>query len=570
MSKKAASPKTKRSSSLSNSSSNSLMEYLRHALDRPTLLQLYVVEQQQRGRFVCRAILQQLSGVAQQVVVRLACTGGQFPVKGVQLWIQQQEQQAKSRTSSSSSSSLLLLVDRVLLELYQWAILQEKITVANSTGAAVMVTMTNEFRKGLQAALCHLDASPWTALTPAQLQVMQQEADKSATTTTTTTTSEPVTPEYLERYTQSQWDAVMHFLVGTVGHREPPPAVVHFLLQTGLMQADPDFSGNEDDAPLVITQKGYDFMLQDNHQQVWHFVVQYLLSLESHKKGEGLRREALMLLICLSFARVGEAYLASSLNKDSRVMVKDLALFGLLYTRKIGKATVFYPTRVALQLVGNDGSDASSSAASALWSLSARALDSALANPQPRGSSHLAIIVQTNFQICAYTTSELHVSMLGLFCDIQTIRRLPNVVFLYMTRDSVKSAFGLGIQARQILRFLEKHAHPKLRTSTNINIGSAVNSPIPANVVDQVWLWDRERTRVSLTQVYQHQCLMEGEFQAVVQYTKHHGAHAWSSKRHRSILVDYQKVERVQKFVRQWRAKKAALLEQQQQQQQRG
>ncbi len=56
------------------------------------------------------------------------------------------------------------------------------------------------------------------------------------------------------------------------------------------------------------------------------------------------------------------------------------------------------------------------------------------------GTSRLAIIVQTNFQICAYTKSELHVSMLGLFCDETQYRRLPNVCF----RDSVKSAFQLG------------------------------------------------------------------------------------------------------------------------------
>ena len=56
-----------------------------------------------------------------------------------------------------------------------------------------------------------------------------------------------------------------------------------------------------------------------------------------------------------------------------------------------------------------------------MWSWSSKALESALAHPRPHDSSHLAIIVQTNFQLCTYTTSELHVSMLGLFCDVQTI-----------------------------------------------------------------------------------------------------------------------------------------------------
>ena len=78
-----------------------------------------------------------------------------------------------------------------------------------------------------------------------------------------------------------------------------------------------------------------------------------------------------------------------------------------------------------------------------------RALDAALSASIP-GTSHLAIIVQTNFQLCAYTTSELHVSMLSLFCDENSFRRLPNIVMFQITRDSVKSAFRLGIDAGQV------------------------------------------------------------------------------------------------------------------------
>ena len=301
---------------------------------------------------------------------------------------------------------------------------------------------------------------------------------------------------------------------------------------------------------------------QDNAQQVWHFVVQYLRSLESAavKKHKNLAREAMLLLVCLGFAQLGECYLGSSLNKDSRVMVKDLALFGLLYVRKIGKQTLFYPTRVAMELVSHGDTNGGTSSASAMWSLSSKALTSALSNPRPQNSSHLAIIVQTNFQLCAYTTSELHVSMLGLFCDVQTIRRLPNVVFMTITRDSVKAAFCLGIQARQILRFLEKHAHPKVREAM-LQPGTSLSqsdSPVPANVVDQIWLWDRERHRVEWTEVYSHTCLMAGEYQAVYKYTTNIKAHAWSNESRKMLLVNYAYAEKVNNFVRQWRAKAAS------------
>ena len=229
---------------------------------------------------------------------------------------------------------------------------------------------------------------------------------------------------------------------------------------------------------------------------------------------------------------------------------KDLAKFGLLYVRKLGKTVIFYPTRVAMQLVGEEGTGGGTGGGGGMWSLSSKALESALSNPNPKDSSHLAIIVQTNFQLCAYTTSELHVSMLGLFCDVQTIRRLPNVVFMAITRDSIKSAFALGIQAQQILRFLEKHAHPKLRQGTA--------SPLPGNVVDQIYLWDRERHRVVWNEVFMHQCMLAGEFAAAFNYALETKSHVWSSENRNQLFIKYENAEKFQTFVRKWRAKTAA------------
>jgi transcription initiation factor TFIIH subunit 4 len=520
-----------------------VLDYIQTSLPRAALLDLYTDEE--RGRYVCRATLQRLPDTLQQIVVRLSCCGGSFPQKSVQIWTKQ--------TSAARHA-------RNMQELYQWAIIKDKPTSTSSTTPSATtadITLTEEFHKGLKDSLHSLDASPWTALSRTDIETLERDAKAAGTFKHAFSF---MSSDDLERYTQTQWDAVLHYLVGTPNLQiQPNPAVTHFLLETGLMQLDPEYRGlDPDDAPLVITQKGYDFMLQDNAQQMWHFVVQYLHSIERQKKAKALQREALLLLICLSFARFGECYSAASLVKDGRTMMKDLALFGLLYVKKIGKTSVFYPTRVAMQLVGDTrlassgGGGSEGGTGGGMWSLSSKALESALSHPRPRDSSHLAIIVQTNFQLCAYTTSELHVSMLGLFCDVQTIRRLPNVVFMSITRDSVKGAFALGIQAKQILRFLEKHAHPKLRTSE-----FTTGNPIPANVVDQVYLWDRERHRVQWNEVYIHQCMLQGEFQAVHRFTTEMGCHAWSSEGRNQLYISYPHAERVQTFVRSWRAKAA-------------
>ena len=44
-------------------------------------------------------------------------------------------------------------------------------------------------------------------------------------------------------------------------------------------------------------------------------------------------------------------------------------------------------------------------------------------------SSDLRIIVETNFQVCAYVQSELHLDMLKLFVDVSV--RMPNMVKNY-------------------------------------------------------------------------------------------------------------------------------------------
>ena len=71
-----------------------------------------------------------------------------------------------------------------------------------------------------------------------------------------------------------------------------------------------------------------------------------------------------------------------------------------------------------------------------------RALEDALSQPEPP-TSHIAILVQTNFHVCAYITSEIHVKMLSLFCDLRDYRHLPNVIMTRLTRDSIKAAFSL-------------------------------------------------------------------------------------------------------------------------------
>lgn len=78
------------------------------------------------------------------------------------------------------------------------------------------------------------------------------------------------------------------------------------------------------------------------------------------------------------------------------------------------------------------------------------------------------------------------------------------------------------------------------------------DSAIPANVVDQIWLWDRERTRVRMTKVYQHHCTLPGELAAIREQASR--VILCPSEKQQQVFVDIKHAEKFRAFVEEWRA----------------
>jgi len=546
-----------------------LFSYL-ETLPRASLLAIY--EDPSRGQYAAKTILQKLPELARQFTVRLSVCGGEFPYEKVTAWSATTTKHVKLALARMQALSV---IDPVALRQdddgdgdihtpptpMPQSNSNFNSNVFDNIDPKCKISLSKPFYKALTLSLTTLSPAPYPELNKTELDQFIQHEKLNPSDKRKYPNLAP-TPTELETFTQKRWDSVLHYLVGTEddNYEDPPDAIQKFLEETGLMQEDPDYRGNNNrKAPLIISSKGYEFMLQDVHVQVWQFILKYIQKLGAQVDTDSFRKEALLFLICLSYCKVGQGYPAGVLPKDTRKIMKDFSLFGLLYICRIGGATIFYPTRVAVNLIIGGLADGAASAAgsasestsvAALSSSAAatRVLENALEEAIP-SKNHIAIIVQTNFQICAYTTSSLHVSMLGLFCDVTTFRRLPNVIFYRITRDSVKGAFKLGIEARQILRFLKMHAHPRLRTGNQ--------SLIPGNVEDQIILWDRERSRVKMQEVYSVQCLDGREYEAVRQYAQEHAAFGWGSEVKLRIMVNYEKAEETVAFVRRWRNKLA-------------
>ncbi|CDW73476.1 tfiih and nucleotide excision repair factor 3 complexes subunit [Stylonychia lemnae] len=67
------------------------------------------------------------------------------------------------------------------------------------------------------------------------------------------------------------------------------------------------------------------------------------------------------------------------------------------------------------------------------------------------------IIVETNFKVFAYTSSDLYRQLLKQFIRVECF--FPNLVVGTLTRKSLQKAYQRGISSQQILHFLETHTH---------------------------------------------------------------------------------------------------------------
>ncbi len=118
------------------------------------------------------------------------------------------------------------------------------------------------------------------------------------------------------------------------------------------------------------------------------------------------------------------------------------------------------------------------------------------------------VVVETNYRVYAYTTSDLQVALIGLFAEM--LYRLPNLAVAVITRDSIRQALRGGITAAQVVRFLRMHAHPQQQKGGSKGGGDdggggaedqkqkqhgGVKHVIPPTIVDQVHLWEKERNR---------------------------------------------------------------------------
>ncbi|KAI9729700.1 MAG: RNA polymerase II transcription factor B 52 kDa subunit [Cirrosporium novae-zelandiae] len=344
----------------------------------------------------------------------------------------------------------------------------------------------------------------------------------------------PITIPDLDKYARRQWEQVLGYMVGSTNAS----------LSKDSSQVSPSVRGLLQMGDLVvmkgkrpeITEDGFAFVLQEVNAQVWTILILYLENAEAaslalpnnHKPNPSnliqLQMDpvdVLSFLFMLGSLELGQGYSKASLTATQKQMLDDLADYGIIYQHS-NSSSRFYPTRLATTLTSDAG---------ALKSLSS-GFDSTL---RP-GNSKGFIIIETNYRLYAYTSSELEIAVISLFAKLSS--KYPNLVTGKITRESIRNAVSMGITSEQIIAYLSTHAHPQMRKT---------NPVLPPTVVDQIRLWQIEGERMKSTPGFLFKDFRDNyEYQASCKIADDNGVMVYRNDAKRLLFVT--KVEQLQAF----------------------
>uniref|UniRef100_A0A7S1LNI5 General transcription factor IIH subunit 4 n=1 Tax=Alexandrium catenella TaxID=2925 RepID=A0A7S1LNI5_ALECA len=244
-----------------------------------------------------------------------------------------------------------------------------------------------------------------------------------------------------------------------------------------------------------LTSVGFRFVLDDRQRQLWALALAFLERARAGKEHLG----PLRLLLTLGEAKIGQCLDLGAQTAKERFLVDLLVDLGVLYSApSLGgsQPMAHWATPAALAMFRQDASATLSrniAGTAAELELPAHLYHESCRRPERHAEAKVlqdeqGIIVESNFKVYAYTSSALHVCLLGLFCKMVT--RLPNLYVGHLSAEPALRAMKQGIRVENIVRYLEAAAHP--RALKRLEEGSSV---VPANVRGQLEVWESSRSR---------------------------------------------------------------------------
>ncbi|KAK3009425.1 hypothetical protein RJ639_014134 [Escallonia herrerae] len=257
--------------------------------------------------------------------------------------------------------------------------------------------------------------------------------------------------------------------------------------------------------------------LMDTNAQLWYIIREYITNSEERGVDSA---DLISFLLELSFHVTGEAYNMNTLTDIQMNTVKDLADLGLVKLQQGRKESWFIPTKLATNL-SISLSDASS-----------------------RKQGY--VVVETNFRMYAYSTSQLHCEILRLFARIEY--QLPNLIVGSITKENLYKAFQNGITSDQanvtlqIISFLQQNAHPRVAEKL---------PTVPENVTDQIRLWESDLNRVDMIAAHLIDEFPSKEvFEAACDFAREYEGWLWEDSEKMRLVVKGDIFTHVKEFLR--------------------
>uniref|UniRef100_F1L5B4 General transcription factor IIH subunit 4 n=1 Tax=Ascaris suum TaxID=6253 RepID=F1L5B4_ASCSU len=340
-----------------------------------------------------------------------------------------------------------------------------------------------------------------------------------------------------------RWECILHYLAlpSQKSEQGVSGATKQLFRAAGLT------SGGESEGDMEITSAGFQFLLLNQTEQIWMYILHYLRLEESMGKNVMAELDFLLkLTLCVDHThtngrlRVVDGdrekkatwrafFIDESWSETITNFLMHLRELGLVFIRK-RKDGYFFITPLFAHLTVSSSSE------------------TAVAEKRTHSGY---IIVETNYRVYAYTDSSLQLAILSTFTEM--LYRFNDMSVGMLTRDSVRRALQVGITASQIISFLRANAHPETVAAANASPG--VIHCVPVTVADQIRLWEDERHRLVFFDSALYSTFeSEREYVGVKEYTRSQDILLWFDDVQRLVVVTEEGHDMVKAW---WKANKA-------------
>lgn len=272
-----------------------------------------------------------------------------------------------------------------------------------------------------------------------------------------------------------------------IGLGSPPSiSILRLLIHAGLI--------SQENQEFSRTSECFRFLLKAQDIQIAFLLRQMLIDSNDKVK-------TATFLFNLSISELEKNYSTKDTNKG---IIEDLSEMGVIYKHN-SKSKRYYAAPFIIGLLTD--------------------------SPRPIPITEKFLVVETNFRVYAYTQSELHIVLLSYFLKMEY--RLPGLIVGSLTRESACDALKEGLNAVQIIEFLKNHS-----------------LSLPDNVTDQLFLWEKERTRIKdFDSIMLEEFADISLYRSTLNYAQGCGAYLWDSVDRRTIILHKDKAQPVLKYL---------------------